>query len=143
MPLIFIHLHGAHFASPVFSWSSVEWGGVFPPPPDLDCLSLSPPPPTTTTSSADPYPPAPPYRGFLSLRSTPGRRSAASSPPSASATSPVTGTDALFSNAPAPPSLPPGCARLLHHGVKNIPKAAATNASSFPDSYRAQSRPPP
>src|SRR5713226_2547313 len=83
--------------------------------------------PSSTTSSADPYPPAPPYRGFLSLRNTPSRRSATSSAPSASATSAETGTGVLFSSALAAPSLVPGCARLYRHAAKNIPKAAATS----------------
>jgi len=80
-----------------------------------------------TTSLSDPYPPAPPFRGFLSRRNTPSRRSATSSAPNASVTSAGTGSGVPFSIVPAAPSPVPGCARLDRHAVKTIPTAAATS----------------
>src|SRR5260370_9619406 len=85
-----------------------------------------------TASSADPYPPAPPYRGFLSRRNRPARRRAVSPVPSASATSAGTGTGALFLNLPPALSLAPVSPLLYRHAAKNIPKAAATNGWPSP-----------
>ncbi len=55
----------------------------------------------STTSLADPYPPAPLFREFSLPRNTRSRLPAASSAPSASATSAGTGTGVLSSTAPA------------------------------------------
>src|SRR6202171_296237 len=115
------------------------WGTLRGPDLKLQFRTSTEPKPSITTSLADPYPRAPPCRGFLSRRNTPSRRSAASSAPNASATSAETGTGVPSSTAPAAPSPVPGFALLSHHAEKNIPKAAATTGSSFPGSYRARS----